>query len=324
LINLHIFREQATITQLKIAFEEVAMKAATDRSKAEQASLAERQAKDLLRKHNQRMSDLESEIERLASAKEHLENMASKQNTRFADLQRQVQLKISKVADMSSEIDKLNRAVNEKNYHIEGLERKLKIDAEALDETHEHLKECRKAKVRLEERCDHLQSQLDQAQDEIRAAKVCTDQKNLLDAEKSKNTELQNALDKLRQESKGRELELHASAQLMHRENAMVRENSLSQEKWAKSLERKLKKAQGEWKLREAKLISSHNVELKEIRHRLGRENMSYKNALESESKRNSHFVFRIYLFLLYIDVVFVLYNVQGCYVWTQKGERQH
>lgn len=304
MINLHVHREQATITQLKIAFEEVAMKAATDRSKAEKASLEERQAKELLRKHNQKMSDLEAEIERLASAKEHLENMASKQSTRFADLQKQVQLKISNVADMSSEIDKLNHAVHEKNYLIEGLERKLKVDADALDKTHEQLKECRKAKVRWEERCEHLKSQLDKAHDELRAAKVCTDQMNLLDAEKSKNTELQNALDKQRQESKERELELRASAQLMHRENAMVRENYLSQEKWAKSLERKLRKAQGEWKLREANLVSSHSVELREIKNICERENMSYKNALESESKLNSNFVFKIYLSLLYIDVV--------------------
>ncbi|KAL3800124.1 hypothetical protein HJC23_001045 [Cyclotella cryptica] len=285
-LRMENIKKDATIRQLKIAFEEVAVKAATDRSKAERSSLAERQSKEVLRRHNQRMSDLESEAERLASAKEHLENVAARQNARFAELQKQVHLKTSNVADMSCEIDKLNRAVNEKNDLIAGLERKLNVSTDTLRETQKYLKECRKGKSRLKQRCDHLQSQLGQAHDEMRAAKVCTVQKNLLDVEKSKNAELQRTLEKLRQESNERDLELRAAAQRMHRENEMIRENSRSGEQLANSLERKLKRVQGEWKSREDALVSSHKLELKEIKISLEQENVTLKNALESERMR--------------------------------------
>lgn len=243
---------KTAIRQLKEAFESVATKAAADRSKAEQACLAERQAKDLLHKHNRRISELEDDVERLKSTRNQLETTIANHEQKSKSLTQDIEMKSFTIANMRTEIDELKSVINEKDGRIQSA-----IDE--YDETQRQFKECRRSKTRLEERNSMLQSQLDRLQDEMR----------------SSNDQLQQSLDKHRRESKEREAEL----QRKYREQRAL-ENSFHQE--IATLQKKLKKAQSVSRQKE-QLVDRHRLKMKEAKDAFEQEATSLRSALDKE-----------------------------------------
>jgi hypothetical protein len=99
--------------------------------------------------------------------------------------------------------------------------------------------------------------------------------KDLLDAERDKNTQLQYSLDKYLRELKEQESEL----QRMQREHGALFESSFRQEKSIK----KLKKAQSDWRQKEAQLVNQHRLEMEETKTTFEQETLSLYNALDKE-----------------------------------------
>jgi chromosome segregation ATPase len=168
---------------------------------------------------------------------------------------------------------------------IEVFERKNNAATAEHNEVHKALKECRKAKMRLEEKNDLLQKQLDHLSDEICSTKSSMVCKDLLVQEKSRVVELQNTLNEQRRESKERESDLRASIKRMQRDNNDLRENSFSQETLIESLEKKLRTAKSDWKRKESDLRSRHDLEMKEATQASEKETLSLRNAMEFERK---------------------------------------
>ena len=245
---------------------------------------------------------MEAEVERLQFANEHLESTLAGHQKRSSMLQRDIDMHLSTIADLRSEVDKLKSNINDRDSTIESLHHKIKVALEESEDANKCAKESRKAKIRLEGRCDRLQSQLDHARDEIHASKESTVKKELLESEMNKTTELKLALDNLRREYQERESELLSSIKQIHSENTMIRESSFSQEKHARAWEKKLKRAQSEWKQKESQLINSHSLEMKEAKQVLSQEAASLKNDLESERKYNPILDFPLLISLAYTD----------------------
>lgn len=272
---------------MKEAFEQIATKAAADRSKAEQACLAERQAKELLHKHNCRISELENRVEHLQSTKESLDSAVANHRERSIEMQRDIDAKALMLADVQLKMDDLKATIKEKDGQIEGLYRSVCSEKTESNEMHRNLKECRKAKSRLELRVEQLQTRLDEIHDEMRATRDSTVNKDLLDAEKTKNAELERTNEELRRQQKAHESALRDYTKRMNREHVMTRENSLSQAKLIKSLERKLAKARTDWNQKESQLIDRHRLDMKESKITMEQESISLKTALDDErSKR--------------------------------------
>ena len=74
-----------------------------------------------------------------------------------------------------------------------------------------------------------------------------------------------------------------ASAKQVQHEYSMIHSNYLSQEKFVKFLEQKLKSVQSDWKSKEIQMMSTHNLAMNQFQHRLEQEARSLKNAINSE-----------------------------------------
>ena len=238
-----------------------------------------------MQKHHRKLSEMEAEVERLEFSNEHLESTIADHQKRKTMLQRDIEMYSSTIADLRLELDKLKSNVDQKDRSNESLQHKIKVLLDESQDANKYAKDMRKSKLRLEGRCDRLQSQLDRAHDEIRAFNESFVKKELLESEKSRNVELQLALENLRQEHKERESELLESVKQLHSENSMFRESSSSQEQMARTWEKKLKNAQSDWKQKESQLINRHSLEMKEAKAILAQEYVSLKNALDSERK---------------------------------------
>ena len=284
--------QQAIIKQLKCAFEKVAERAATDRSKCEQASLEERQAKDLLHKQTQKMNGLEIDVEHLITAKEKLETSIADYQSRQSDMRKEMDLDAYKISNLETEVAKLKSVIEDKNTKLLSLERKVKLMSDEHSDVQNKLADCTNIKSQLEEKNSRLQTQLDEAQNDLRAAKRCLVEKEQLDAEISRSIDLKKSLNKLREKSQQRELELQANAKILHRERAFFQEMAGNQEKIVKSLSRKLQVAQNEWQTRENHILNHHKLEMQKIKNEKEQEIISLKNNFETESKFSFHSFF--------------------------------
>jgi len=218
------------------------------------------------------MSGLEAEIYQLQST-------VASHNDRSTEMRQEIDDKVSTIAELQLEIGKLTSVVSEKTNWTDELARKIKLATDGQAELNGHLKECKQSNLRLKKRNNQLQTQLNGIYDELRTTKDSTVPIDLLHAEKAKVVDLQSVLD----ESKNRESELHFFITKIQCENSSFHKTSSHQESLIKSLEKKLQKAQTNWKYKESQLRSQHGLQMEETKRNLEREVISLKNALDTE-----------------------------------------
>lgn len=216
-------------------------------------------------KSNNEISRLEDEIVRLTSTKARLESTLVNHERRSLDMQQEIDTKSSDNAVAKLEIDRLKSANKKKDIEIQELE-------SSIDKVTADSNEIRKAKSRLEQRVEQLQTQLDCIHNEMRLVKDSTVKREWLDAEKAKHADLEHTHQKLRREYKAQESELRDSIKRLTRQYDTARDNACSQAKVIKSLEKKLKRSQLDWRQKESGLIDRHRLEMKKLRITLERE----------------------------------------------------
>lgn len=173
-------------------------------------------------------------------------------------------------SEMSSNASKLSNLLSD----TEQKDRKIRILSEERDNFQINM-------FRAKEQNKQLQAQLDQAEDDFRKAKRCSIDKDRLDAEQLRATNLEQSLQRLRRSTQQREDELHSRNNEMDRENLLLREDVEKHEKMCRALNRKLHVSKNEWKAREEESQSRHDIELQKMEQALASKNRE----LEAESE---------------------------------------
>ena len=266
-LKLELTAKEATIKQLKDAYENAANRAASDRSKCEHAMAGERRKGEMVNDYAKKLRSLESEKEKLVALRTNMECSAAKRETQLASLQQVVH-------EQSAKISKLNSIIEEKECKIDSQNRRLKYISDERDVFHQQLTENNRIRTQL-------QSQLDQAKEELRNSKWTSSEAHQLETMK-----LQQTLDTLRQSSQLREQELSANLKLLQRE---AQDKSYKQTHLIKSLGSKLKGCEA----REVDLEKSHRIEVQKLTHIHAQELKVLEESLayESESINCSIFV---------------------------------
>ena len=268
-LRLEIIQKDTTIQRLKDSYQQAARISATDRSQYEKVSSSEQQAKDLLRKQSSKLQSVKAEMERL------IDKHKSSQSKLYSE----INTSTAKVSGLLSEMEEKDRIINNS-------ERRIKSIMNERDEMQKQLTECNRIRSRAEQRNNHLQAQLDQADDDIRQAKRCSVDRNQLEIEMSRARELKHSLNVLRQTSEQRELEFQTKNKAMHRDNILLREDAKNHEKTIKSLREKLQVAKSERKSREMQIFDSHRAEMQEKEQA----NISMNRNFEAERKFTLYF----------------------------------
>ena len=152
-------------------------------------------------------------------------------------------------------------------------------------EKQKHLLECNKEKSYVEERCNHLQTQLDLANENLRKVSRRSVDKVRLDTEICAHAELKQAFDELRHSSQERDLEHRAATAQMRQENEVLREEAAKRETLAADLRRKFHTAKAEWKAKEKRITSCHDAKVQTLREAVAANDALVKTvrALEEE-----------------------------------------
>eukprot|EP00984_Skeletonema_dohrnii_P007101 scaffold2557_cov101-Skeletonema_dohrnii-CCMP3373.AAC.2 len=258
-LNLEIATKDATIKQLKAAYEQAASRAASDRSKCEHALAGERRKGEMVNTYTKKLRSLESDKQKLVAQRADLETAAAKKESQIASMQQTVY-------DHAATIANLKAVIEEKDCKIASFDRRLKYTSDERDDFHHHHTELKRAIAQL-------QSQLDRANDEVRDCK-----RNSADAHQFETMKLQQTLDALHQSSQLREQELSANLKVLRRE---CQSKTSKQAKLIKSLGNKLKGCEA----REEDLERSHRSELHELRNCQEQELRALNETLANERK---------------------------------------
>ena len=258
-LKLEVATKDATIKQLKAAFEQAASRAASDRSKCEHALAGERRKGDMVKAYGKKFRSLEEEKQKLASLRDELEAATAEKQSQIASMQQVANEHVSKNAN-------LRAIIEEKECKMNSLERRLKYISDERDDFHHQLTECKSAMTQL-------QLQLDRANNEVRDSK-----RSSAEVHQFETMKLQQTLDALRQSSQLREQEMSTTLKLLRRE---CQEKTGKQAKLIKSLGHKLKG----YEARESDLERSHRSELQQLQHCREQELKTLKETLTNESE---------------------------------------
>jgi len=269
---------QETIKSIKDAYENAARRSAADRSRCEQALVSEQQSKDLLRRQTIKLRSTEAEMGRVV-----------------ADHQ-------SRQTDNASRLSRLLLDVEEKDQKIKEAERRMKSILEEHDNFQKQLMECSRIKFLTQERNNYLETQLDQAVDDTRKAKLATVDRQQLDEAMSRAADLKRSLDMLRESSQRRERQLETK----NKENLFLR-------KKVESLCGKLQTAKRDSETREKQIESVHCAEIQKLRDQNDRELSSAANNLKAESELTDTYV-------VHFDLVFRLGSSLRVVISTYRG----
>ena len=147
LMYLHVLYPQATIQRLKDLYEQaannLAKKAVADKSRLTQALDAKQQATESLYRQTDNVRRMQSEMERIVASHERDKSAWRSKS----------QAKASILSKLSGEMEERGRAI----VAAEGRIKSLLVER---DEKQKHLLECNKEKSCVEERCNHLQTQI--------------------------------------------------------------------------------------------------------------------------------------------------------------------
>jgi len=254
-LKMELVTKEATIKQLKAAYEQAATRAASDRSKCEHALAGERQRGEIVKTYAKKTRSLESEKQKLVSIRADLEAAVATKESQLASMQQALH-------DKTSTITNLKATIEEKDCKIDSFDRRLKYVSDERDDFQQQLTECKRVR-------DQLQSQLDRARDEVRDFKHCSSEAHQLETMK------------LQQNLELREQELSANMRMLERE---CQDKVAKQAKLIKSLGHKLKACE----TREADLERSHRSELselQELRNSREQELVELKGTLATESE---------------------------------------
>ena len=258
-LKLEIATKEATINQLKAAFEQAASRAAADRSKCEQALAGERRKGDMVKAYTKKFRSLEAEQQKLTSLRDELEAATTRKDSKIASMQNVVHEHAAKNAN-------LRAIIEEKEYKMNSLERRLKYISDERDNLHLQLTESKNAMAQL-------QSHLDCANNEVRVSK-----RSSAEVHQFETMKLQQTLDALRQSSQLREQEMSTTLKLMRNES---QEKIGKQARIIKSLGSKLKA----YEARESDLERSHRSELQRLKDCQEQELKVLKETLTNESE---------------------------------------
>ncbi len=258
-LKLEIATKDATIKQLKTAFEQAASRAASDRSKCEQALAGERRKGEMVKQTSKKFRSLEAEKQKLVAMRVDSEAAAAEKDSQIASMQKALHEHAAKVANLTAIIE-------EKDCKINSLDRRLKYISDERDDFHHQLTECKSLKTQL-------QSQLDRANNELRESNRSSSEVHQFETMK-----LQQTLDALRQSSQLREQELSTTLKVLRRE---CQEKTGKQAKLIKSLGHKLKG----YEAREEDLERGHRSDLQKLKSIQEHELKELKDNLANESK---------------------------------------
>jgi len=284
-LKLEIATKDATIKQLKAAYEQAASRAASDRSKCEHALAGERRKGEMVNTYTKKLRSLESDKQKLVAQRVDMETAAAKKESQIASMQQTVY-------DHAATIANLKAVIEEKDCKIASFDRRLKYTSDERDDFHHQHTELKRVIAQL-------QSQLDRANDEVRDCK-----RSSAETHQFETIKLQQTLDALHQSSQLREQELSANLKVLRRE---WQSKTSKQAKLIKSLGNKLKGCEA----REEDLERSHRSELHELRNCQEQSLRALKETLANESE--SFCVFSISTLigtLLLILVLTYIHNV--------------
>lgn len=284
-VKMKIVQHEATIRQLKSAFEQTATRAASDRSKCEEAVLNERQAKDLLRKQTQRLHEVEAELEHVVGVKEKIETSLANRKSKQSAIEKECEKKSSMLLLLESEVNKMNSVIAHQNSQISAFESQVKRLSVERDGISKQVHESNKAKSRLEDKNNRLQTQLNQVHDDIRSLKQKTVDTDRFNAEVSRGLELHRSLEEVRESSKRQEEELRANGERMNKERNVHREKCAKQEKRILSLESKYQTAKNDWKTKQSQIMNEHSLDIERVRAASEQKLMSLTKNYETESE---------------------------------------
>ena len=258
-LKLEIATKDATIKQLKAAYEQAASRAASDRSKCEHALAGECRKAEMVNTYTKKLRSIESDKQKLVARRADLETAAAKKESQIASMQQTVY-------DHAATIANLKAAIEEKDCKIASFDRRLKYTSDERDDFHHQFTELKRVIAQL-------QSQLDRANDEVRDCK-----RSSAETHQFETMKLQQTLDALHQSSQLREQELSANLNVLRRE---CQSKTSKQAKLIKSLGNKLKGCEA----REEDLERSHRSELHELRNCQEQELRALKETLANESE---------------------------------------
>ncbi|KAL9182156.1 hypothetical protein ACHAXT_012808 [Thalassiosira profunda] len=236
-LKLEVVQRDTTIQRLKETYSQAARRCSSDRTRCEQALIAEADAKVMLREQTGKMNDVKAELKRARAT----------QN----EMQHDLSAKASLVSSLKSDVEEQQRK-------IASSERRVKSISEERNELQQRLGECSR-------RTTQLNAQLERAEEDARRAKRHSVDKEQMEAEISRAAELQLSLERLRQRAKRDEAELRARNEATKRENLALREEIEQHNKAAISLHRKIQMAQSESKqIRRAHEVDSQKLDAAE------------------------------------------------------------
>ena len=218
-LKLKGMSKDTLIEQLKSALEKAATRAASDRSRCEQALASEREKSETLKTYTKKLRGLEAEKKKLVGVRADLEQIVSKKESKVTSLQQIIR-------ENTSTISNLKATMEERECKLDSVERRLKYVSEERDDIQRKISQSNHARMQL-------QSLLDQAQDEVQKYKRSSSQEHEMETMK-----LQQALDALRQTSQLREQELSAKLTTLQRKSQHTKDK---QAKLIKSLGNNLK-----------------------------------------------------------------------------------
>lgn len=272
------FAIQATISKLKSAYEQAIMKAASEKSKREEAIMSERQAKELLQKQSQKLCRLESELEKATAAKSKVEASSSKYAMEHNNLKKDLEASMLKISDLSDEVKKLQSIMEENESKLRISESRIKFVSDEKEEIH-------KQKSHWEAKYERLHEKLEQATENLREAKRCTVHKDRLEEEIAKRSQVERDFVNFRHSAQEVESQERARTKELRKENAALKKTAKEQENVIKSLNRKLQSTKNESKSVEMNILSKHKMELQRLKSESDNEIDSLKKRLEMECK---------------------------------------
>jgi len=255
-LKLEVIQKEATIQRLQDAYKQAARKASLDMSRCKQLSSSEQQARELLDQQTNKMHNMEAENERLVSDYKALHTN-----------------KLDEITSKETKINTLISLVEEKDMAINASEMRIKSITNERDDVQRQLTKSNSQRSCSEQRVNQLQSQLDQAVDDIRNLKRSSvDKEERLEAEVSRASELKHFLVSLETKNKG-----------LHGENMLLRNEVAKHQQMSASLKKKVQQAKSQWKSREKEVASNHYKEIQQLRDENEQALLSVNRKFENE-----------------------------------------
>jgi chromosome segregation ATPase len=238
-LKMQVISKDTLIEQLKNSLQKAATRAASDRSKFEQLTSAERQRGETLKTYTKKLRGLEADKQKLMTIRSDLDAIVSKKESMVTSLQQIVR-------ESTSTISNLKASIEERDCKLDSMERRLKYVSEERDD--------------IQRKISESKSLLDQAHDEVQKQKMAelSNATKTLQEHEMETMKLQQALDALRQTSQLREQELSTKLTTLRQKSQDTKDK---QAKLIKSLSNKLKDAERSHRsLEELKRHREHEV----------------------------------------------------------------